>query len=89
MALMLGKLYDALVDGGTDPKTAREAAEEVAGYERDIAGLRTERVVQAVLGVAVVLLGALLWQFVRLSGRVDAGLARIEERLGGIERRLP
>ncbi len=90
MALMLGKLYDALVDGGTDPKTAREAAEEVASYERDIAGLRTEiRVVQAVLGVAVVLLGALLWQFVGLSGRVDAGLARIDERLSGIERRLP
>lgn len=62
----------------------------MAGYGRDIAGLRTEiRVVQAVLGVAVVLLGALLRQFVGLSGRVDAGLARIEERLGGIERRVP
>ncbi len=41
MALMLGKLYDALRDAQIPESKAREAAEEVAAYERDIAVLRT------------------------------------------------
>ena len=88
MALMLGKLYAALRSTGIPDEAALAASEEVAGYERDIAGLRTEiRVVQAILGIAVVLLGTLLWQFVGLSGRIDAGLARIDARLTAMERR--
>lgn len=90
MALMLGKLYDALVDGGTDPKTAREAAEEVAGYERDIAGLRTEiRVVQAVGGVIVVVLLAALWQLFALRGEVGELRGDMRAGLAAIEKRLP
>ena len=77
MALMLGKLYDALRQGGTAEKEAREAAEEVAAYERDIAGLRTEiRVVQAVGGVIVVVLFAALWQLFALRGEMSELAAR-------------
>jgi hypothetical protein len=40
VALMLGRLYGALIAGGTPEDEARAAAEEVASYERDIAGVR-------------------------------------------------
>ena len=39
MALMMGKLHEALILGGVDQKTAREAAEEVAAYENRLAGI--------------------------------------------------
>jgi hypothetical protein len=41
MALMLGKLYDALRAGQIPDDKAREAAEEVAGYETRLAGIET------------------------------------------------
>ncbi len=92
MALMLGKLYDALRDAQIPESKAREAAEEVAAYERDIAVLRTElRVVQALGGITTVLLLGVLWQLVTLSstvGRIDERLGGVEQRLGGIEARL-
>ena len=36
MALMLGKLYDALRSGGVPDDKAREAAEEVGACEKDL-----------------------------------------------------
>jgi hypothetical protein len=36
-----------------------------------------------------VLLGALRWQFTALSGRIEAGFARLDARLAGLEQRLP
>ena len=33
MALELGKLRNALIEAGASPRTAEEAAEELAGYE--------------------------------------------------------
>ncbi len=39
MALRLGALHDALLHPG-DPELARQAAEEVAGYERQMADIR-------------------------------------------------
>ena len=57
MALMLAKLYDALRAGGTPDDKAQAAAEEVAGFDREIGALRTEvRVVQGLGGVLVVVL---------------------------------
>ena len=65
MALMLGKLYDALTSAGVDAGRAREAAEEVALYESEfaavrgeIAGLRTE-------------FGGLRTEFAGLRGEVN------------------
>ena len=40
MALMLGKLHEALIAGNVPPDKAREASEEVAGFEGRLA--RTE-----------------------------------------------
>ena len=41
MALMLGKLYDALCAGGV-PDKEREAAEEVATDEKDLAEIKSD-----------------------------------------------
>lgn len=65
MALMPGKLYDALVAGGTPPDKAREAAEEAATYGNRLAGIETRlSVLTWMAGALVVLalfqLGALL-----------------------------
>ena len=45
MAVMLGKLYAALIDGGTAPDKATAAAEELAGYENRFAKLESDMLV--------------------------------------------
>jgi hypothetical protein len=42
MALQPGALRDALIDAGASPETANRAAEELAGHDREFAGLRAE-----------------------------------------------
>lgn len=42
MALMLGKLYTALREAGADDNRAREAAEEVAGFENRLANVEAK-----------------------------------------------
>ena len=44
MALQLGSLREALIEGGTSPEKAGKAAEEVAGYENRLAGIETKLV---------------------------------------------
>ena len=52
MALMLGKLYDALREAGATDDTAREASEEVAAFDRRLARIEILVAVDtAVLGV--------------------------------------
>jgi hypothetical protein len=41
MAIMLGALYDALVEGQTSKEAARKAAEEVAAYESRLATIES------------------------------------------------
>lgn len=41
MALMMASLYDALKAANVDDDKARKAAEEVAGYESQLADLRS------------------------------------------------
>jgi hypothetical protein len=90
MALMLGKLYEALRASGADDVKAREAAEEVAAYEAVISGLRTEvRVVQAVAGIAVVLLVTGIWQVTALRGEISEMRGEVRATLASIEARLP
>jgi hypothetical protein len=51
VALMLGKLYDALRAGGVPDDKAREAAEEVAAYEKDLGELKSDvRVLKWITG---------------------------------------
>ena len=71
MALMLGKLYDALIAGGTPPDKAREPAEEAATYEGRLAGIETRLAVLTWMAGALVVLalfqlGALLNIMTRL-----------------------
>lgn len=42
MALRMGALYDALLSGNVPEEKARQAAEELAGFDRDMANLRSE-----------------------------------------------
>lgn len=92
MALMLGKLYEALREASVPEKSAREAAEEVAAFERTTTDLRTEvRVVQALLGVVSVLVIAVLWQLLNLygqTGKLDERLASVGNQLGKLESRM-
>jgi len=41
MAIMMGKLYDALVDGGTSPAKAIAAAEEGAAQSTDLQDVKS------------------------------------------------
>ena len=67
MALQLGALRDALIEGGASPESASRAAEELAGYARPrrdvllIAGIVTAAFFA---GVGIVLLAA------HLGGRI-------------------
>jgi hypothetical protein len=42
MAIMIAEVYDALRDVGVSEEKARKAAEALAGYERDIASMRSD-----------------------------------------------
>jgi hypothetical protein len=54
MALMLGKLYDALRAAGVPEDKAREAAEEVATFEKDLAEIRSDvRVLKWITGTTL------------------------------------
>ena len=62
MALMLGKLYDALREAGATDDTAREASAEVAAFDRRLARIEILVAVDtAVLGVLMPLIAAILW----------------------------
>jgi hypothetical protein len=62
MALMLGRLYDALRTAqGIGETQAREAAEEVAGYEQALADVRADlRLLKWMVGTNVVFTGGIL-----------------------------
>ena len=56
MPRMPGKLYDALVAGGTPPDKAREAAEEAATYGNRLAGIETRLSILTWMAGALVVL---------------------------------
>jgi hypothetical protein len=61
MAMMLGKLHAALVSAGVKADAAREAAEEVAAYEHELAEIKaTQRLHSWMLTTNTVLLIAIL-----------------------------
>jgi hypothetical protein len=71
MAMMLGALYQALLDAHASEDAARRAAEEVAAYESRLNAIDTKlAVVQALLGVIVLLIGGLFWQGFTIMGRL-------------------
>jgi len=70
MAIMLGKLYDALRTAqGIPDSAAREAAEEVAGYESRLAAIDSQlKVLSWMVGTNVALTIGVL--FLVLRGRL-------------------
>lgn len=80
MALQLGTLRDALLEAGATPEKAREAAEEVAGYENRLTRLTT--LVQGAIAILVVLLGsqAALWAEIgHLNGQVQRMSVQVDQ----------
>jgi hypothetical protein len=56
MALMLGRLYGALREAGASDAAAREAVEEVASYENQLAAIRSElRLIKWMVGATIAL----------------------------------
>ena len=63
MAMMLGRLYQALRTAGVPDDQAREAAEEVADFEKQLADLRSDvRLIKWITGTTLAAVVALLLQ---------------------------
>ena len=61
MAIVMGSLYEALVEGGISADSAKKAAEEVADYQKQLADIRTDlALVKTLLGVIVTGVAALV-----------------------------
>ena len=60
---MLGKLHDALVRAGADENAAREAAEEVAGFENELAEVKSDlKLLKWMVGFDLVITVAILFR---------------------------
>ena len=61
MAMMMGELYRALLEGGTSAESATKAAEEIADYQKHLAEIRIDlSLIKALLGVVVAGVAALV-----------------------------
>ena len=61
MAMTMGSLYQALVEGGTSADAAKRAAEDVADYQKQLAEIRNGlTLVKTLLGVIVTGVAALV-----------------------------
>ena len=88
MALMLGKLYDALRAANVPEEKAREAAEEVATYEQVRADTRLLKWTAGILVAMILGVFWVQWQMMGQLAQIGARLASVEERLGTIETEL-
>lgn len=76
MAIMLGKLYDALrlgtnISDHARDEAAREAAEEVAGYESRLAAIDGQlKVLSWMVGTNVAITLGILWLAFTIIGRL-------------------
>lgn len=63
MALQLGALRDALESAGADRDKARDAAEELAGYENRLAGIDARlSLLTWMVGFNLLLTSGVLWR---------------------------
>ena len=77
MALMLSKTYDALLAAGAPEEKARDAAEEIAGYENRLIKIETELgAIRETMATKTWVLSAMLAQTFAILGGV-AGLLRL------------
>jgi hypothetical protein len=71
MALMLGALYKALIEGHVSEEQARAAAEEVAGYENRLASIESRLTLLTwMVGTLVALTIGNLWLTFSILGRL-------------------
>jgi hypothetical protein len=71
MALMLGKLHEALLAAGVEQTIAREAAEEVAGFDRDLVEVKSVQrlhtwMLGTLLPLNIVITLGVLWKVLTL-----------------------
>jgi hypothetical protein len=67
MALMMGKLHEALVSAGVEAGKAREAAEEVASFENRLAKLEADvTLLKWMVGTNILLTLGTLWKVLTL-----------------------
>lgn len=78
MALQLGALRDALLDAGAAPDKADKAAEELAGYDTDIALLKWA----TGANLSLILLGSMFAIWSKL-GDIAGQLAQLSARIPG------
>jgi hypothetical protein len=63
MAIMLGALYRALIEGNASEDTARKAAEEVAAYESRLSAMEARLTLLSwMMGTLLVMVTGLFWQ---------------------------
>jgi hypothetical protein len=77
MALQLGALREALISAGADPQKADKAAEELAGYDNQLAAVETRLTVLtwaigAMATMLAVVGGPMLWLLLRVAAKVGA-----------------
>ncbi len=66
MAIMLSKTYDALKAAGAPDDQAREAPEEIAGYENRLSGIEAElKLVKWMIGFNLALSVAVVFLLLR------------------------
>ena len=71
MALQLGALREALVEGGASPEKANKAAEEVANYENRLASLETKlSILMVLVGGLYAVGGSALWLLIRVASKI-------------------
>ena len=63
MSTMNGEVYAALVDAGADAGKAREAAESVARYDSDVAGIKASLLLlEWMAGFTLAFVVAMVWR---------------------------
>jgi hypothetical protein len=73
MALQLGALREALIEGGASPEKANKAAEEVANYENRLANLERQiSILMILVGGLYAMGGSALWLLIRVASKVGA-----------------
>lgn len=83
MALMLGKLYDALIAAGVPPDKAQAASEEVAAHDSRLSHIRTQlRVLTWMNAMLMVLILVVLYSTLAAPSKQDEPDAQ-ETRTGG------
>ena len=74
---MLSKTYDALLAAGASEDKAREAAEEIAGYEHRLVKIESELIaIRETMATRTWVLSVMLLQTIAILGGV-AGLLRL------------